>query len=97
VEAGGQLGEVDSFLPPCESWGLNSCCQAWWQAPLPKEPLSHSGVGLLFFFLFLSLGIHPGYGMINGLDFLSFLIASHGKDILQPAHWAVLTNMSKSY
>ena len=30
-----------SFLPLCESQGLNSDHQAWWQMPLPAKP-SHS-------------------------------------------------------
>lgn len=42
VEIGEQPVEVDFLLPPCRSWGLNSSCHAWWQAPIltvtPRQP-----------------------------------------------------------
>lgn len=40
-------GTQFSLFLPCGSWGLNSSCQAWWQALLSTEP-SH--------WLFLSSG-----------------------------------------
>lgn len=37
----GQLKGVHSSLPPCESHGLNSGCQAWQQTPLTADCLTH--------------------------------------------------------
>lgn len=33
----GKLAGGISLLLPCEAWGSNSGCQAWWLAPLPTE------------------------------------------------------------
>lgn len=38
VEIGGQLSGVGSLLLARGFWGLNSGCQARWQAPLLTEP-----------------------------------------------------------
>jgi len=38
VAAGGQLAGINSPLLPCGFWGLNSACQTWQQAPLPRDP-----------------------------------------------------------
>ena len=37
VEVRGQIVGISSLMQ-CGWWGLNSGCQAWWQAPLPVEP-----------------------------------------------------------
>jgi hypothetical protein len=37
VEVRGQSMGDSSPLLPCESQGLNSGCQAWWQTPLPID------------------------------------------------------------
>lgn len=34
----GSLVEADFLFLSCDSWGLNSGCEAWWQAPLAVEP-----------------------------------------------------------
>lgn len=51
VEIKGQRLRIGYFLP-CGSHGLNSGCQAWWQAPL--HLLSHF-TGPNFFFLTATL------------------------------------------
>lgn len=34
----GQFVGIGFLLLLCGSQGLKSCCQAWWQAPIPDEP-----------------------------------------------------------
>ena len=40
----GTCGGVGSLLPPCESQGSDSGCQAWQRVPLPAEPSISPGL-----------------------------------------------------